>query len=50
MPEVTNLLLNLTTSLEVKRNEYPEQPSFETETKFFALLAHISNLLRQEFY
>ena len=34
MPEVTNLLLNLTTSLEVKRNEYPEQPSFETETKF----------------
>ena len=34
MPEVTNLLLNLTTSLEVKRNEYLEQPSFETETKF----------------
>ena len=31
----TSLLLNLTTSLEVKRNDYPEQPSFETETKFF---------------
>ena len=29
MPEVTNLLLNLTTSLEVKRNEYPKQPSFD---------------------
>ena len=34
MLEFTNLLLNLTTSLEVKRNEYPKQTSFETETKF----------------
>ena len=34
MPEVTNLLLKLTRSSEVKRNEYPEQPSFEIETKF----------------
>ena len=43
MPKVTNLLLNLTTSLEVKRNEYPEQPSFETETKFL----HTSGTYKQ---
>ena len=43
MPEVTNLLLSLTTSLEVKRNEYPKQPSFEIETKFL----HTSGTYKQ---
>ena len=34
MPEAMNLLLNLAISLAIKRKEYPEQPSLETEIRF----------------